>query len=95
MAQVMRGPRTRPRPRTTKSAVLLWHVGVFVVVNLVLWIVDLVNGGGVGLAPWISIPWSFVLASHVMAYSLDRGDVTDRDAQNALADERRREGEIR
>lgn len=95
MAEVMRGPHTRARPRTSKSAVLLWHIGAFVVVNLVLWIVDLVNGGGIGTMLWISIPWSLALGAHLMAYTPDRGDTNDRRSQDVLADERRREGEIR
>ena len=95
MAEVMSGPRARHRPKTTRSIVLKWHVILFVVVNSVVWIVDLFNGGGIGTALWISIPWSFALGSHVMAYTLGEGEANELSAHDLSSDERRRETEIR
>ncbi|NNC42837.1 MAG: hypothetical protein HKO03_06340 [Acidimicrobiia bacterium] len=95
MAEVMRGPQARPRPTTTTTAVLKWHIIVFVVVNLVLWVVDVFNGGGIGTALWISIPWSFALGAHVIAYRSGNGEANELSAHDVSSDERRRETEIR
>jgi hypothetical protein len=47
---------------------LLWHTGVFVVVNAFIWLQDIVTGGGLDYALWTTIPWGVGLILHAFAY---------------------------
>ncbi len=62
--------RRHPRVhrRQSEFAGLMWHTGIFVVVNAFLWIQDIVGGGGLEYAYWITIPWGVGLISHALAY---------------------------
>ena len=50
-----------------RSSELLWHVGIFVVVNALIWAQDLAMGGGV-YAYWVTVPWAVGLTAHAIAY---------------------------
>ena len=50
-----------------RSSELLWHLGIFVVVNALIWAQDLAMGGGV-YAYWVTIPWAVGLGAHAIAY---------------------------
>lgn len=54
-------------PSGKRSSELLWHTGIFVVVNALIWAQDLTAGGGV-YAYWVTVPWAIGLVAHVIAY---------------------------
>ena len=54
-------PEARARRRVKALSDLLWHSGIFVVVNAFLWVQDAVAGGGIEYAYWTTIPWAFGL----------------------------------
>jgi len=62
--------RRHPREHRPESefAGLMWHIGIFVVVNAFLWIQDIAAGGGLEYAYWVTIPWGIGLISHVSVY---------------------------
>lgn len=51
-----------------RSAELLWHAGIFLVVNAFIWIQDLAIGGGLEYAYWVTIPWAVGLGAHAITY---------------------------
>jgi hypothetical protein len=51
-----------------RRAELLWHAGIFLVVNAFIWIQDLAIGGGLEYAYWVTIPWGIGLGAHAIAY---------------------------
>ena len=69
LALVMRDMRRHQvyQPQS-EFAGLMWHTGLFVVVNGFLWIQDIVAGGGLEYAYWVTIPWGLGLISHAVAY---------------------------
>jgi hypothetical protein len=62
--------RRRPKVYRPKSefAGLMWHMGIFVVVNAFLWTQDIVQGGGLEYAYWATIPWGAGLVIHTLTY---------------------------
>ena len=63
--------RDRPVPAAAGDrdlAGLMWHGGIFVAVNVFIWIQDIAIGGGVDYAYWITIPWAIGLAIHAATY---------------------------
>ncbi|MGB8360819.1 MAG: 2TM domain-containing protein [Acidimicrobiia bacterium] len=50
-----------------RSSEFLWHFGIFVVVNALIWAQDLATGGGVH-AYWVTVPWTIGLGAHAVAY---------------------------
>ena len=56
----------------SERAVLFTHIAAFVLVNGILWIQDVLAGGGLEYAYWVTIPWGFGLAAHITAYLVDR-----------------------
>ena len=52
----------------SERAVLLTHIAVFVLVNGILWIQDILAGGGLDYAYWVTIPWGLGLMAHATAY---------------------------
>jgi hypothetical protein len=62
----MRNPQVR-QPQS-EFAGLMWHIGIFVVVNAFLWTQDIVAGGGLEYAYWATIPWGVGLIVHVLTY---------------------------
>lgn len=51
---------------------LLWHAGIFVVVNAFIWAQDIAIGGGVEYAYWVTIPWGIGLAVHAVVFYWSR-----------------------
>ena len=68
----------RARVRAAATVGMLWHVASFVIINAVLWALDLMTGGGLTWAMWITIPWAFGLAFHVVSWWIDDGQLEDR-----------------
>jgi hypothetical protein len=61
---------------------LLWHVGVFVIVNGFFWILDLLVGvSGIQWAYWITLFWGLGLAFHALSYAIAGRQVEVRKAQ--------------
>ena len=56
----------------SERAVLLTHIAAFVLVNGILWIQDILTGGGLDYAYWVTIPWGLGLAAHITAYLVSR-----------------------
>ena len=66
---VVGGRRTeRVGGRSSEQAELMWHVGIFVLVNAFIWIQDLAIGGGVDYAYWVTVPWAIGLWAHAVMY---------------------------
>ena len=84
-------PEERARRRTKDLSGLLWHIGVYVVVNAFLMIQDLAAGGGLDYAQWTAIPWGVAVALHVLAYFLSARRFDARMYDRFLAEERARE----
>jgi hypothetical protein len=67
---------------------LMWHIGVFVVINAFLWTLDLVAGqSGIQWAFWITLFWGFGLAFHVVAYLIDGRQFEERAAERYLKEQ--------
>lgn len=58
--------------RAEGLAALLTHAGVFVIVNLFIWLQDLAIGDGVNYAYWVTAPWAVGLLAHAAAYLTQR-----------------------
>jgi hypothetical protein len=82
-------PEIRAQLRASYLTGLLWHVGVFVIINAFFWILDL--SGGVTWAFWITGFWGLALAFHALAYAIDGRQLEARKSQEYLEEERRRE----
>jgi hypothetical protein len=66
------------RTESTDLADLIWHAGIFLVVNAFLWAQDIIVGGGLEYAYWTTIPWGIGLAIHTAAYYYSRRQVESR-----------------
>ena len=85
-------PESRAQKRAKSYTSLLWHIGVFIVINAFFWILDLVTGAeGIQWAYWITIFWGLALAFHVVAYLVGDSGVEQRKYQKALAEEKRQQ----
>ncbi len=84
-------PQQRARKRVEDLSSLLWHLGAYVVVNAFLWIQDIVAGGGLEYAYWVTIPWGVGLAFHALAYFLGERGLEQRKYEQFLAEEMERE----
>lgn len=80
----------RARKRAKYLTGLVWHTGAFIIINVFLWLLDVVGGGGVQWAFWITAVWGFALAFHAVAYYVDGRGLEDRKTQEYLEAERRR-----
>jgi hypothetical protein len=78
--------RRHPRVHRQQSefAGLMWHTGIFVVVNAFLWTQDIVAGGGLEYAHWITIPWGVGLISHALAYVFEARRIKERPDEEAV-----------
>lgn len=72
LATVLFSPRTTRRAGIEGRAELLWHAGIFVLVNAFIWIQDIAIGGGVDYAYWVTIPWGIGLIAHTTTYLVQR-----------------------
>ncbi len=66
------------RERAEYLAGLVWHVGTFVIINTFLWALDVVGGGGVDWAFWVTGAWGLALAFHGLAYLVDGRHLVER-----------------
>jgi hypothetical protein len=60
--------RSRPTTATTARGDLLWHTGVFILVNAYVWAQDFALGSGLDYAYLVTIPWGIGLAIHAIRY---------------------------
>jgi hypothetical protein len=62
--------RRRPgvHSEVSERAALVTHIVVFVLVNGILWAQDILMGGGLNYAYWVTIPWGIGLIAHITAY---------------------------
>ena len=91
-----RTPEERARRRAKSYTSLLWHIGVFVVINGFFWLLDLVvSAEGIQWAYWITIFWGLALAFHIVAYFVGESGVEQRKYRQALAEERQAEEQQR
>jgi hypothetical protein len=84
-------PEARALRRVKALSDLVWHSGIFVVVNAFLWIQDAVAGGGIEYAYWTTIPWAFGLLLHYLAFFSERSRLESRRYERYLAEEKERE----
>ncbi len=84
-------PEARARRRVKSLSDLVWHSGIFVVVNAFLWVQDVLAGGGIEYAYWTTIPWAFGLLLHYIAFFYERSRMESRLYEQYLAEERERE----
>ncbi|GAB93688.1 2TM domain-containing protein [Gordonia rhizosphera] len=65
---------------------LLWHIGVFLIINAAFWALDLAIGApGAQWAVWITAVWGFALAFHVLAYLIDGRQLEERKTRKYLS----------
>lgn len=88
-------PEAKARARVKDLTDLLWHIGVFVIVNAFLWIQDFAAGGGLDYAYWTTIPWGVGLALHVASFLYGGRRYTERKYQEYLAEEQERDPRLR
>ena len=77
-------PEERAQKRAKYLSGLIWHTGVFVIINAFFWILDIATGGGLGWALWITGFWGLALAFHVLAYLVDGRQLERRKAEQYL-----------
>ena len=90
----MTGMNPTPEERAAKRAEdltgLYWHIAAYVVINIFLWALDWIQGGGIEWAYWVSVPWGLGLAFHIAAYMIDDSGFKQRKYQQFLEEERAR-----
>ena len=72
MFVVGRGRSEEVETAATPLTGLLWHTGIFLVVNAFIWVQDIAIGDGVNYAYWITIPWAVGLTVHAFMFFRDR-----------------------
>jgi hypothetical protein len=82
-------PEERARTRAKALTDLVWHVGVFVIINAFFWILDLSIGQpGAQWAYWITLFWGLGLAFHVLTYLIEGRQLAERKTQQYLHQDR-------
>lgn len=67
------GARVEPAQGDSADlAELIWHAGIFTVVNAFIWVQDIAIGGGVEYAYWVTIPWGIGLGIHASLHYWSR-----------------------
>lgn len=84
-------PEQRARQRVKEFTDVMWHAATFVIINGFLWAIDIVQGGGVQWAFWVTIAWGIGLAFHVAAYLLSDNGAQNRRYHRFLEEEQARE----
>ena len=81
-------PEERAHKRAKASTSLMWHIGVFIIINAFFWILDLATGAeGLQWAYWITIFWGLALAFHVLAYFVGESGAEQRKYRKYLSEE--------
>jgi hypothetical protein len=78
----------RARKRASEWTEVTWHVASYAIVNVLLWFIDIGQGGGLNWAFWPTIGWGFAVAFHVAHYVMDVSGQEGRKFQQFLAEER-------
>ena len=86
-----RTPEERAKRRFDEFVGLMWHLATYVIINAFLWGLDIIQGGGVQWAFWVTIPWGIGLAFHIAAYMLEQSGYQDRKYQAFLEQELNKE----
>ncbi len=60
--------RARTPMVTTPGGDLLWHTGVFILINAYVWAQDFALGSGLDYAYLMTIPWAVGLSIHAFRY---------------------------
>ena len=69
---------------------LMWHIGTFVIINVLLWVLDIAVGAdGVQWAWWVTLMWGVALLFHALAWLIDGRQVERRRAERYLDEARR------
>jgi hypothetical protein len=78
----------RAMKRSKDYTGMLWHIATFVIINGMLWAIDLMTGGSYW-AFWITLFWGVALLFHIAWYLIDvsRGG---RRYERILADEQKK-----
>lgn len=78
-------PEERAHKRAKASTSLMWHIGVFIIINAFFWILDLWTGAsGLQWAFWITLFWGFALLFHALAWFVDGRQLERRRTQHYL-----------
>ncbi|MGD2043265.1 MAG: 2TM domain-containing protein [Acidimicrobiia bacterium] len=69
LVMVIGAGRTQRAARVsdTELSRLVWHAGIFTVVNAFIWLQDIALGEGF-YAYWVTIPWALGLGIHALVY---------------------------
>ena len=54
---------------------LMWHAGVYVIINAFFVFLDNLGASGINWSIWIVFFWGFALAFHALAYLIDGRNV--------------------
>ena len=84
-------PEERAHKRAKELTDLMWHAGTFLIVNVFLWALDIVGGGGVNWAYWVTIGWGIGLAFHALDYFIEGRGMAATKEEQFLADQPSRE----
>lgn len=81
-------PAEQARRRAKYWTGLVWHAGVFIIINAFFWVLDLGLGqNGLQWAYWITGFWGLALAFHALAYYVDGRQLEDRTSQQYLSEQ--------
>lgn len=75
------------RRRAKYLADLIWHIGAFIIINALFWILDFVGPGETTWAFWITAFWGVALAFHVLTYIIDGRNLEQRKARQYLQED--------
>ena len=78
----------RALKRAKDSTDMMWHIAAYAIINILLWFIDIAQGGGLNWAFWPTIGWGFGVAFHVASYVIDDSGAEGRKYQQFLAEER-------
>ncbi len=81
-------PEERARKRVKERTDVMWHVSAYAIINALLWLIDIGQGGGVDWAFWPTIGWGVGLGFHVASYMIDESGQEGRKYEQFLAEER-------
>lgn len=77
LAMVVSAGRSQRAARVPDAELvrLVWHTGIFTVVNAFIWLQDIALGEGF-YAYWVTIPWALGLGIHALVYYFSREETS-------------------